>query len=340
MGIKVKDLASMLNLSPATVSLVLNNRPGISEETRNKVREAVIEMGHEELLVNKEEEKKNILFLVYRKNGKASAATPQFSELFSEIIEGVESQVRVRGYHMMICYIDKATYKEEVYKINKDIIEGIILLATEMKEEQLTFFKQLELPVVIMDNYLEEEPFDCITINNEQGVCKAIQYFVEMGHRRIGYLHVGGNANNFTERYFGYLRALEIHGLKVEKEHIFEIITDGGEAVYEQLKEKLENQTNLPTAFFADNDIVALCAIRVFRELGYSIPEDISIIGFDNMAMTELLDPPLTTIQVSKRNIGITAVNSIINKICEHTEGIVKVEVETSLMIRSSVRRK
>lgn len=82
MGIKVKDLASMLNLSPSTVSLVLNNRPGISEATRNKVRKAVKDMGYEELLVSESQEKKNILFLVYRKHGIAPASTPYFPSFF------------------------------------------------------------------------------------------------------------------------------------------------------------------------------------------------------------------------------------------------------------------
>lgn len=340
MGIKVKDLALKLNLSPATVSLVLNNKPGISEVTRNKVRSAVIEMGYEELLVNKEEEKKNILFLVYRKNGKASTGASQFSELFSEIIEGVESQTRILKYNLMIYYIDENNYKEEVYKINKDIVEGVLVLATEMDEMQLTIFTQLKIPVVIMDNYLEQEPFDCITINNEQGVCNIIRHFAEMGHRKIGYLHVSENANNFTERYYGYLRAMQMHDMKIEKDFIYDIITNGGEAVYEQLKEKLSKQTHLPTAFFADNDIVALCAMRVFRELGYNIPEDISIVGFDNMAMSELFDPPLTTIQIPKRDIGVTAVNHIVNKINKQTEGVMKVEVQTNLIVRNSVSRK
>lgn len=87
MGVKVKDLAKMLNLSPSTVSLVLNNRPGISEATRNRVKEAVRDLGYEELLVQETEEKKTILFVVYRKHGEAVSSTPYFSQLFQKLLK-------------------------------------------------------------------------------------------------------------------------------------------------------------------------------------------------------------------------------------------------------------
>ena len=109
--------------------------------------------------------------------------------------------------------------------------------------------------------------------------------------------------------------------------------------MYEELKRKLQGRQNLPTAFFADNDIVAICAMRVLRELGYAIPQDVSIIGFDNMTLSEMLDPPLTTIQIPKRMMGMAAVNAIIEKMKEDGgQGILKTEVATSLIVRQSVR--
>lgn len=337
MGIKVKDLASMLNLSPSTVSLVLNNRPGISETTRNKVRSAVKELGFEELLVT-DEHKKNILFLVYRKHGIAPASTPYFSQLFSEIIEGVESQIKIKGYNLMISYTDKENILEEAEKIKKQSVEGLLVLATEMEEEQIKIFTDLKVPVVMVDNYMEHRKFDCVTINNEQGVFQVVEHLVKMGHKRIGYLHVNRNANNFTERYYGFKRVVEQCGLQTQARDIIWIETDGGEAVYEELKHKLEEQKELPGAYFADNDIVAICAMRVFRELGYKIPEDISIAGFDNMTLSEMMDPPLTTIQIPKHKIGVSAVNLIVEKISENIEGVVKMEVGTRLIIRDSVK--
>ena len=338
MAVKVKDLAAMLDLSPSTVSLVLNNRPGISEATRTRVRDMVKELGCEELL-EEENEKKNIIFIVYRHRNVAQECSPYFSQIFSEIIEGVESQIKARGYNLLVSYVDRDSAVKVAAGIDREQAEGVLILATEMQEEQLNAFAQIQMPVVIVDNYVQHKSFDCITINNEQGVNEAVKHLVEMGHTDIGYLHVSDNANNFTERYYGFLRAMDSLGLKCPKNRIINICTDGGEAVYQSLKEALLEVDKMPTAFFSDNDIIAVYAMRIFREMGYRIPEDISIAGFDNIAFLEVFDPPLTSIQVPKHKMGVVAANTLIDKIKEPVEGVVKIEVCTSLVVRGSVRR-
>lgn len=338
MAVKVKDLAAMLNLSPSTVSLVLNNRPGISEATRMRVREMVKELGCEELL-EEDDEKKNIIFIVYRKRNAAQESSPYFSQIFSEIIEGVESQIKARGYNLLISYVDKDSAVKVAAGIDREQAEGVLVLATEMQEEQLDAFARIQMPVVIVDNYVPNKNFDCITINNEQGVYEVVKHFVEMGHRDIGYLHVSDSANNFTERYYGFLRAMDSLGLDCPKNNIINIRKGGGEDVYRPLKEALAVADRMPTAFFSDNDIIAVYAMRVFREMGYRIPEDISIAGFDNIAFLEVLDPPLTSIQVPKHKMGVMAANTLIDKIKEPVEGVVKIEVCTSLVVRGSVFR-
>lgn len=339
MAIKVKDLAAILKLSPATVSLVLNNKPGISDATRKKVRDAVIELGYADMLTEDIVEKKNILFIVYRKHGATPSSTPYFAQIFSEIIEGVESQAKALGYNLMVSYVDESTVWDEAARIGKEQVEGVLLLATEMREAQMNAFADIPVPMVIVDNYMEHKEFDCITINNEQGAYEAIKHLVEMGHKQIGYLHVDANANNFTERYYGFFRAMEAFGLTMDKEHLINIRTDGGDAVYRELKRKFAEQKNMPTAFFADNDILAICAMRVFGELGYDVPGDVSLVGFDNITLSEMLNPPLTSIQIPKHKIGSVAVNTIADKMREPADGVIKVEVRTSLVKRKSVKK-
>ena len=151
-------------------------------------------------------------------------------------------------------------------------------------------------------------------------------------------LHVQNNANNFTERYFGYLRAAQRFGLRVVPDNIIEVVTEqGGEAVYLELKKQFEKRKHIPEALFADNDIIAFYAIRVLRELGYRIPEDISLIGFDNMMLSEITEPPLTTVQIPKYKIGVLAVNALVDKLNEQTDGFMKTEVKTKLIVRQSV---
>ncbi len=338
MAIKAKELAKMLGISPASVSLVLNNKPGVSEATRNKVFSVIKELGCEDLLPESVEETKTILFLVYRKNGTNTEETPYFSQIFSGIIEGVENQVKNSGYKLMITYADSKSIISVVEKIKAEQIEGLLLLATEMIGDQMKLFSDMHVPTVIIDNYMESEDMDCVVINNEQGVDAAVSYLVSMGHRDIGYLHVNGNAHNFMERYYGFLRSMSENQLSINDEFLIEFSSSGGDAVYPELKERIGALKRFPTAFFADNDIIAIYAMRVLREMGYRIPEDISVIGFDNISLSQMLDPPLTTIQTPKYAIGCAAVNSLVRSMSGKSEGIQKIEMKTSLIKRNSVK--
>lgn len=338
MGIKVKDLANLLNLSPSTISLVLNNKPGISEATRSRVHQAIRKLGYEDLILNEREEKKSYLFIIYRRSAEETGTSPYFSHFFSEIIEGVESQIKARGYNLMISYMDEKSAGEEIEKFPRENVEGILILATDMKEEQMNVFEDIKIPLVIIDNYMENMKLNCVTINNEKGVYEAVKHLVDMGHKRIGYLHIINNAMNFNERYFGYLRAAGICGLYIERENIVEISSHGSDQVYKEIKNIMERKANLPTAFFADNDIVAICAIKALKELGYRVPEDISVVGFDNMTFSEMTDPPLTTVQIPKHMLGVIAANTIID-MKKEPGGIMKIELGTDLILRKSVKR-
>lgn len=337
---KVKELAQKLNLSPSTVSLVLNDRPGISEATREKVIKAVIELGCEDMFSGRGGVKRTILFVVYRKNAAREDSSQTFSELFSEIIEGVENQAKKRDFQLMLSYMDRQSFQEELLRIRGLKADGVILLATEMEEKQLDVFMELNMPLVVLDNYTCKKNYDCVTINNEQGVYEAVSYLKEMGHNRIGYFHIVKNANNFRDRYFGFFIAMEQMNIPIEKKYIVEFDTDGGESLQDEILKKLKSLKEMPSAFFADNDILAISAIQSLKRLGYQIPQDISVIGFDNMPLSEILDPPLTTIQVQKRKMGIEAVNLLTDKM-EETEnkGNLRLEVSASLIVRQSVKR-
>lgn len=339
MKMKMKDIAKMLDVSPATISLALNNRPGISEATRQRVKQAVRELGQEELLGPVDSENKTILFVVYQKHGRENDRNPYFSQLFSEIIESVEKCASDMGYRLMISYLDKDNYRELFHKTDKSQIDGVLLLATAMEAERIREFLQHNIPTVILDNYIEEGNTDCITINNEQGVYEAVSYLARCGHREVGYLHVLQNAYNFTERYFGCRRAMELNQLPFCQEYYIEIETArGGEELYAEIRHKLGQLSKMPTAFFADNDIVAMNGIKALKEMGCRVPEDVSMVGFDNMSVAKILDPPLTTIHCSKSRMGQAAVQTLAGRISRPDEMKIKTEVGTRLIERGSVK--
>lgn len=331
MRIKVKDIAQVLELSPATVSMVLNDRPGISQKTRDKVFNYIQDMEcmdpHQA-----QDNKKNILFIIYQKNGIDASGAPYFSQIFSEIIGVIEKQIRIRNYNFLCEYLSQENFPQEIEQMDVKECSGILVLGTEMTKGQMHELVKYGCPVVIVDNFCEDIDADFVTVNNEQGVFQALNYLKGLGHKQIGYLHVCQNAHNFTERYFAYLKYMKILGLEEKPEYIYNINTEN---IYEELK-GLIYPDNVPAAFFADNDIVAASAIRLLREYGYVVPRDISVVGFDNMAFSEMLDPPLTTIQISKQKMGKTAAGALLQNLRHSPEGNIRIEVATKLIIRSS----
>lgn len=337
MSIKAKDIAKELNLSPASVSLVLNNKSGVSDITRNRVFDYLKEIGHIDLLPDVPSKNRTILFLVYKKFRAIEENPHYFTQIFSKIMEGVEFQVKQFGYELMITYTNSETFNLEVNKIRTQNIQGLLILGTEILEAQLDVLKTLSVPLVMIDNYITNNDIDCITINNEQGVELAISHLVAKGHKDISYLHIKGNANNFNQRYFGFKRSVEENNLVLNDNSIISFSSTGGDAVYVELRKKLGELQKMPTAFFADNDIIAVWTIRILLELGYKVPNDISIIAFDNMPLAEILDPPLTTINIPKFEMGCIAVVNLLNKINHLTNATLNIELKTSLIERSSV---
>jgi DNA-binding LacI/PurR family transcriptional regulator len=332
-----KEIAKKLRLSPATVSLALNNKPGVNPKTRERVLKEAKLQG---LLERKQaEEKKNILFLEYRKNGIGSNQN-YFSQIFSGVIEGIETQAREKGCMLSMVSANKNNFEEILSSINLKKVNGLLVLATELEVNQILCLENLDIPIVLLDNYCEESSLNSVTINNEQGVELAIRYLIHRGHSDIGYFHVEGDAVNFKERYFAFKRSIELHNLSLKNQNIISFSTlFGGEAVFEELKKRLEKLNRMPTAFFADNDIIAIYAIRALRDLGLRVPQDVSIIGFDNIPITEFIDPPLTSIKISKYALGSSAVSQLLQLMRGQLQGVQKVEIQTSLVERKSVGR-
>lgn len=332
MSISAKEIANKLNISAATVSMVLNNKPGISENTRIKVLEVAKEFGYD--FVKKQETVTGILhFVIYKKHGNVVADTP----FFSKVTEGIDDMCRDNGYQLQISYFYES---RNIYDQMKGIVEsgclGIILLGTEMTSKDFAPFSELSIPLVVLDSYFEELDCDSVLINNVQGAYIATKYLIEKGHRKIGYLRSKNVIGNFEERADGYYKALRNANIPTSHPYTFSL-TPTMDGAYKDFKEFLVTNPELPTAFFADNDILAAASIRAIKEHGLKVPEDISIIGFDDIPVCEVLDPPLTTMNVPKQILGALAVERLINNINNPSGDRIKIELATKLIERSSV---
>ena len=334
MKFTVKDIATAANVSPATVSNALNNRKGVSEEVKQLVLKVAKEMGYaKETFMDRDA----LRFVVFKRHGYVVSDTP----FFLSLIEGIEKQSRAFGYELLISHanIKDADFKEVINSINTDFSSGIIVLATEMLSEDLELFRNIRVPVVLVDNCFRENIFDSVLINNTDAAYTATGFLIGSGHKNVGYLHSSVYINNFRFRKLGYLSAMEDYGLKADDRYelYLEPTMDGA---YRDMKHLLEStDLNLPAAFFADNDIIAFGAMKAMLEKGITIPDDVSIIGFDDMPFCEMTNPRLTTVKVFKQDIGSIAVKRLMQKINGDEKIIQKTEVATELVIRDSHKK-
>ncbi len=335
-AIKAKDLAQQLGISPSTVSMVLNNKPGISETTRKLVLDKMLELGSEPPVHSYKPQTIDFLyFVIYKKHGKVVGDTP----FFSQLIEGIEHSAKNNGYNLQIAYFSEGSdISTALPLIHSKECRGLLLLATEMSPRDAEAFAALGCPTVLLDSYFNSVNLDTVVIDNEQAAACATKYLIENGHTRIGYLHSAFHINNFSERKDGYYRELRRNGLEILPELEYKL-TPTVDSAYSEMKEILSHNPEMPTAFFADNDIIALSAMRALKEKGYKIPEDISIIGIDDMPMCELMDPPLTTMHVPKHQMGVLAVKRLLEKINNNSREILTIKIRTYLMKRHSIQK-
>ncbi len=332
---KIADIAKAVGVSPGTVSNALNNRKGVSERKRNAILEMAKKMGYERSFTKKDD--KTIKFIQVKKHGAVVSDT----YFFTEVMHGIEKECRNHGYNLLMANINltEVGKSEAASYFQKDESSGMVILATELCNNDLDIFSNIDIPFVMLDNCFRDSEFDCVLMSNEDSVFKVVKFLVDMGHRRIGLLNSSAYINNFYYRKKGFYSAMNDYNLKVRENDVF-CISSTIEGSYQDMLKALEQTSDLPTAFFAENDIIAFGAMRALNEKGYKIPQDVSIVGFDDMLFCETSSPRLTTIHVDKNGMGALAVQRLIEKI--EKKGIMtptKTQVRNKIVVRDSVTK-
>ncbi|MGL6201001.1 MAG: LacI family DNA-binding transcriptional regulator [Lachnospiraceae bacterium] len=334
MSMKGKDIARMIGVSPATVSLVLNNRPGVSDKKRAEIIRKIKELNCGYMLKDELIDNGNIGFVVYKREGSIVDESP----FFNYLLEGITDTVRKYGYNLNFIYVNKQMPLEEQKRQMESVkCKGVIIYAVEMFYDDLNIFKQTGIPFVILDNSFRENDVDAVAINNVQGTNKALLHLFNMGHKRIGYIKSKVVINSFIERYAAFEQALNEKGFVFDNNDLIEVGYSEREVKHDTLA-YIEKNNNFPTAFFAENDLIGCNAVLAFKEAGIGVPDDISVIGFDDRPICTMIEPQLTTIEVPKHILGPQAVELLISKMDYGRDYSVKVEVGTKLVIRKSVK--
>lgn len=330
MKVSVKQISEATGFSSATVSNALNNKRGVNKDTSAEIFRMAKEMGYiPENRITK------IKFVIYKRNGKIIDDSP----FFSLLIDGVEKECRKFGYEMVICRLDKRSddYEEQVKWMIHDTASAIILLGTELMEDDVNIYRNAKCPFLLFDYFDSAMTLDGVLINNTDSAKMATEYLLSKGHQRIGYLRGDFRIQAFRSRAIGYARALHKHELAADSKYTFTLPTtmDGA---YKSMQQVLKRKPELPTAFFVDNDMIALGALKALQEEGYRVPEDISLVGFDDLPFCEIASPRLTTIHVSKPEMGAIAVRRMHEIINHIGGGKEKIDVCTDFIERDSVR--
>lgn len=324
----IKKIAELAGFSSATVSKILNGKDQhISEETRRKVLEVVEREGYIPNGIAKSLRMKNTKTL--------GIIMPDVMNLFfSELARGVEDAAEKRGYSVILCNTDNKKSKEEKYIqiLQEKMVDGIILTASESSTSKS--LERCNIPIVLVDRDIDvEKQVGRITVNNEKGGFLATSFLISKGCKNIGFISSSKNNKPSTERLKGYKRCLDENGISFRQEltyfDSFKIETGyyGTLSILE--KSKVDG-------IFCGNDSIAMGSIKALKEKGIKVPEDIKIIGFDNISICEFVDPPLTTIKQPIYEIGEGAVDILVSMIEKNGKDLTRT-LEPVLIQRGSV---
>jgi LacI family transcriptional regulator len=337
-NIKIKDVAKAANVSAATVSLVLNNKPGVSEATRQKVlqiTQSLVNATPNQFIPN-DGSPKTIRFLKIIKHGHV--LNRDHNVFIASYLDGLEAEARTKGYNLEVTTLETTDVATISSAFSHPNIQGLIVLGTELLENDMNAFEPLNIPMVFIDTEYEHRPFNFVDMNNIEAVYQIIKYFIDHGHSKIGLIKSSAENGNFRLREFGFQSALQYYKIPLNHNYIFQVDStfDGA---YQNMSQLLKKKPALPTALFSANDIIAYGCIKAFKEFGLRVPEDISIIGFDDLPLSALMDPPLTTMKISKTQIGKTAMKLLLEKIESNSAASTKIIIGSELVVRNSVKR-
>ena len=334
MSITAKELAARLGLSEAAVSMALNDKPGISRQRKKEILAAAEKYGYDFTRVNaKHSLSGSVYFIIYRKHGAVVADTP----FFTELSEGVEEACRDEKLKIRTQYLyENEDLLQEIESLRYSDCIGLILLGTEMQKNDFRPFSELPFPVILLDASFQNQKRDAVLIDNVQGAYLATNYLISRIHAQPGYLRSSYSISNFEDRADGFYKAIRENGLSTGKSPVHRL-TPSIEGAEADMKTLLREGLEPARGYFADNDLIAVGAMRAFQAAGYRIPEDIAVIGFDNMPIANYISPGLTTVNVPKKYMGEQAVKRLKELFLSKNFVPVRLLVGVNLVRRDSV---
>ena len=329
----MKDIAKLAGVSTSTVSHVINKTRFVSEEISERVNNAAKELNYyapsalaRSLKVNRT---KTIGMLV----------TTSTNPFFGEVVKGVERSCYHKCYSLILCNTegDNERMRQSINTLLQKRVDGLILMCSSLEGERIDVFERYpDIPVVVMDWGPMLFTSDKIQDNSLRGGYLAAKYLIDCGHTEIGCITGPLIKHQAQMRYEGYKRAMNEAGLEFNANWIIEsdFECEGGYQAFM----KMAQRGTLPSSIFVSNDMMAMGVINAANELNIKVPEQISIIGYDDIHIAKFMSPSLTTIHQPKYRLGQAAVETLVRKLDDKSTEAQVVQLEPTLVERKSVK--
>ncbi len=337
----IKDIADALQISRNTVSKALSGKPGVSDTTRKIIQEKAREMNYQSSIMeynstNSFVTQGSIMFL--------TRASANYSEYWTKVLKGIESVLRPNAYNLVLGIMNDTDLKNLQFPaaINDPMLKGIILVEI-CDERVINPLLDYKIPIVTVDMPRNYEhvigKLDIITMENKMHLKILISQLINKGARRFAFagdIYSANVGRGFQERYDALCETLKDANLKLDSNCCLLYETDDRFMDFTYLINKIKKIPSLPDVFVCGNDWTAIQIMHALQFLGYKIPKDISIVGFDNIPESCKVHPPLTTIDTPKEQLGISAAKCIIERIKNPATPYVYSQYTTSLITRES----
>ena len=324
----IKEVARVAGVSVATVSRVLNKNLNVKPKLRQKVLDAIQELNYQPsgIARNMRNQSARVIGLII---------TDIQNPFFTSLVRSVEDVAHQNHYTILLCNSDEDTEKEQLYfeVLSQERVAGVILVpSTSLSNKKIFKYK---FPIVLVDRFVKDLDADSVTIDNELGAYEAVSHLIKLGHSRIGIVYAPTNVSTALGRYTGYKQALQENNIAFEDEltQMGDFKEQGGYIA----ANKLLDLSIPPTAIFSTNNLMTLGVLKAIHERGLKIPEDISIVGFDDMPWLSFFTPPLTAVRQPIYEIGKIAAELLLERLKGKATGqYQKIVLKPELIVRGS----
>jgi DNA-binding LacI/PurR family transcriptional regulator len=329
----LQTIAEMAGVSTATVSRALNDRAGVNPQTRERVLRIAREMGYMPNMAAKglaTSRAYTLGLITYERKPQRP-----LSNFPDDLIQGADLEARERGYHVITTFVNQDMMQDpaRIPLISEGRVDGLILVGPALEASFIIHLYTSSIPIVLVDNLLTETDIDAVVCDNVGGTYGITRHLIdEHGLRRLAFFSGPGHWFSSRERWQGYQQALD----EIDQELCVHYMPDTTmQYGYEAMIDALDRYPDVE-GIVAVNDATAFGAIRACKERGLRVPDDMAVVGFDNIAWAQFHDPPLTTVRMFKYETAIQAVRHLIDKIERDASPSFQLRLGTELIVRTS----